>query len=129
MFNNFYLLLKIVNWEHKGKTMPRPIKTKNNNSQIISILKAISNIRRLRILDELADGHEKSVSELERVVPDLSQSTLSQHQGRSRRANIFKTRKESQSIFYSVQSAEALKILTFLTKLYAIDVTIGKTKH
>jgi len=129
MFNNFYLLLKIVNWEHKGKTMPRPIKTKNNNSQIISILKAISNIRRLRILDELADGHEKSVSELERVVPDLSQSTLSQHQGRLRRANIFKTRKESQSIFYSVQSAEALKILTFLTKLYAIDVTIGKTKH
>jgi len=56
MFNNFFLLLKIVNWEHKGKTMPRPIKTKNNNSQITSILKAISNIRRLRILDELADG-------------------------------------------------------------------------
>ena len=56
MFNNFFLLLKIVNWEHKGKKMPRPIKTKNNNSQITSILKAISNKRRLRILDELADG-------------------------------------------------------------------------
>ena len=86
--------------------MPRPIETKNNNSQITSILKAISNVRRLRILNELADGRKKSVSELERVAPDLS-----------------------QSIFYSVQSAEALKILKFLTKLYANDVTIGKTKH
>jgi|GEM_PF-943575 len=129
MLNNCYLLLKFVNWEHKGKTMPRPIKTKNNNSQITSILKAITNLRRLRILDELADGREKSVSELASVVPDLNQSTLSQHQGRLRRANIFKNRKESQSISCLVQSAEALKILTFLTKLYANDVTIGKTKH
>ena len=129
MLNNCYLLLKFVNWEHKGKTMPRPIKTKNNNSQITSILKAITNLRRLRILDELADGREKSVSELASVVPDLNQSTLSQHQGRLRRANIFKNRKESQSISCLVQSAEALKILTFLTKLYANAVTIGKTKH
>jgi len=63
-------------------------------------------MRRLQILNELADGREKSDSELEKVIPDLS-----------------------QSIFYSVQSAEALKILKFLTKLYANDVTIGKTKH
>ena len=109
--------------------MPRPIETKNNNSQITSILKASSNIRRLRILNELADGREKSVSELERVVSDLSQSALSQHLGRLRRANIVKTRRERQSLFYSAQSAEALKILKFLTKLYANDVTIGKTKH
>ena len=109
--------------------MPRPIETKNNNSQITSILKTISNMRRLQILNELADGREKSVSELERVVPDLSQSALSQHLGRLRRANIVKTRRESQSIFYSVQSAEALKILKFLKKLYANDATIGKTKH
>lgn len=109
--------------------MPRPIETKNNNSQITSILKAISNMRRLQILNELADGREKSVSELEKVVPDLSQSALSQHLGRLRRANIVKTRRESQSIFYSVQSAEGLKILKFFTKLYANDVTIGKTKH
>ena len=80
-------------------------------------------------MNELADGREKSVSELASVVPDLNQSTLSQHQGRLRRANIFKNRKESQSISCLVQSAEALKILTFLTKLYANDVTIGKTKH
>lgn len=46
--------------------MPRPIETKNNNSQITSILKAISNMRRLQILNELADGREKSVSELEK---------------------------------------------------------------
>ena len=86
-------------------------------------------MRRLQILNELADGREKSVSELERVVPDLSQSALSQHLGRLRRADIVKTRRESQSIFYSVQSAEVLKILKFLAKMYANDVTIVKTKH
>lgn len=68
-------------------------------------MKAISNMRRLQILNELAHGREKSVSELEKVVPDLSQSALSQHLGRLRRTNIVKTRRESQSIFYSVQSA------------------------
>ena len=56
-------------------------------------------------MNELAHGREKSVSELEKVVPDLSQSALSQHLGRLRRTNIVKTRRESQSIFYSVQSA------------------------
>ncbi len=56
--------------------MPQPIETKNNSSQITSILKAISNMRKLHILNELADGHEKSVSELGKVVPDLSQSAL-----------------------------------------------------
>ena len=86
-------------------------------------------MRRLQILNELAHGREKSVSELEKVVPDLSQSALSQHLGRLRRTNIVKTRRESQSIFYSVQSTEALKILKLLSKMYTNDVAIGKTKH
>ena len=54
-----------MNWEHKGKTMPRPNEIKNNTSQITSVLKAISNMKRLQIFNELADGLEKSVSELE----------------------------------------------------------------
>ena len=45
--------------------MPRPNEIKNNTSQITSVLKAISNMRRLQIFNELADGLEKSVSELE----------------------------------------------------------------
>jgi DNA-binding transcriptional ArsR family regulator len=93
--------------------MPRPIETKNNNSQITSILKAISNMMRLQILNELADGREKSVLELERVVPDLSQSALSQHLGRLRHTNIVKIRRESQYTLLSskCRSTQNIKIL------------------
>ena len=43
----------------------------------------------------LADGRERSVSELEAIIANLSQSALSQHLGRLRRANIVRTRRES----------------------------------
>ena len=109
--------------------MPRPQESNKNNSQVTTILKAISNHRRLQILNELADGEEKSVSELESVVPELSQSALSQHLGRLRRANIVKTRRESQSIFYSVHSEEVLRILKLLTMIYNEDPILNKTKH
>tara|TARA_B100001093_G_C26280922_1_gene781080 strand:+ start:188 stop:478 length:291 start_codon:yes stop_codon:yes gene_type:complete len=96
--------------------MPRPIEIRNNNSQITSIFKAISNMRRLQILNELSDGCKKLVSKLGKVVPDLSQSALFRQLGRLRRAYIVKTSHESQSIFYTVRSAEALKILKLFTK-------------
>ena len=93
--------------------MPRPIKTKNNNSQITSILKAISNMRRLQILNELADGREKSVSELEKVVPDLSQSTLSQHQGRLRRSYFQNQKGKPIYILFSSKCRSAQNINNF----------------
>ena len=109
--------------------MSRPLERNKHISQMTTVLKAISNIKRLQILNELADRKEKSVSELESVVPELSQSALSQHLGRLRRANIVKTRRESQSIFYSVENDEVIKILRFLSKIYSNDLVIKKTKH
>ena len=53
----------------------------------------------MRILNELSDGRERSVSELEGVIASLSQSALSQHLARLRRANIVRTRRESQTIY------------------------------
>ena len=47
------------------------------NSKITEILKSISNRRRLQILWELSDGKERSVSQIEEVIPHLSQSALS----------------------------------------------------
>ena len=108
--------------------MSRPLERNKHNSQMTTVLKAISNIKRLQILNELADGKEKSVSELESVVPELSQSALSQHLGRLRRANIVKTRRESQSIFYSVENDEVIKILRFLWKIYSTDLVIKKNE-
>ena len=73
--------------------MPRPPDLDDPSSRSTVILKAISNQRRLQILNHLSDGTERSVSEIEQLVPDLSQSALSQHLGRLRQAEIVKTRR------------------------------------
>ena len=69
--------------------------TENEQSKVTTVLQAIGNSKRLRILNELANGRERSVSELETVIANLSQSALSQHPSRLRRANIVRTRCES----------------------------------
>lgn len=65
------------------------------------LLKALANERRIQILCLLRDG-EKSVSELEDLVK-LSQSALSQHLAKLRRDKIVKTRREAQTIYYSLK--------------------------
>ena len=42
------------------------------NSKITEILKSIGNRRRLQILWELSDGRERSVSQIEQVIPILA---------------------------------------------------------
>ena len=68
------------------------------------------------VLCALADG-EMSVSDLlERV--DLSQSALSQHLAVLRREELVSTRRESQSIYYSLSSSTAGELVKFLYKTY-----------
>lgn len=81
-----------------------------------SLLKAMSNPSRLLILCQLAEG-EKSVGELERRV-GLSQSGLSQHLALLRRKGIVATRREAQSIFYSLASKEATAIMATLYEVF-----------
>ena len=64
--------------------MPRPPELDDPSSRSSAILKAISNQRRSQILNHLSDGIERSVSDIEQLVLDLSQSALSQHLGRLR---------------------------------------------
>jgi DNA-binding transcriptional ArsR family regulator len=81
-----------------------------------ALLKSIGNEHRLLILCELV-GAEKSVGELVRLV-GLSQSALSQHLARLRRDGLVRTRREAQTIFYSIASDEALAVLSQLYALY-----------
>ena len=74
----------------------------------------MGNAKRMRILNELADGRERSVSELETVMNSLSQSALSQHFGRLCRANIVRTRQKSQTIYFSIDDTDILRILRLL---------------
>ncbi len=87
--------------------------------QATRLLKSLANDRRLLILCHLSQS-EKSVGELERLV-DLSQSALSQHLARLRRDNLVQTRREAQTIYYSVASPEADAVLQTLYKLYCSD--------
>ncbi|MEZ5855113.1 MAG: metalloregulator ArsR/SmtB family transcription factor [Hyphomicrobiaceae bacterium] len=82
-------------------------------SQMLALL---ANAHRLQILCALLDG-ERSVSSLEAVV-DLSQSALSQHLARLRSARLVSTRREGQSIYYSITDERAQRLLGVLADIY-----------
>lgn len=81
-----------------------------------SLLKALANENRLMILCTLING-EMSVGELNLRVP-LSQSALSQHLASLREAGLVATRKEAQTVYYSLLGDEAQKIIAVLQSIY-----------
>lgn len=80
------------------------------------LMKALGNESRLMILCMLAD-RERSVGELNETIP-LSQSALSQQLARLRQQGIVRTRRESQTIFYSLADGPAEKIIHLLHETY-----------
>lgn len=80
------------------------------------MLKHLAHPSRLMVLCELGQG-ERSVGELEAVV-GLSQSALSQHLAKLRAARLVSTRRESQTIYYSLADAGVTKIIGTLYDLY-----------
>lgn len=87
-----------------------------NANRASVLLKAMSNEKRLMILCYLADG-EKAVGEMEKLV-GLSQSALSQHLARLRRDGLVKTRRVSQTIYYSLAGGEAKAVMETLYGIY-----------
>jgi ArsR family transcriptional regulator, virulence genes transcriptional regulator len=75
-------------------------------------LKLMANPHRLMILCHLLD-QELSVSELNQHLP-LSQSALSQHLAVLRNSGLVRTRREQQTIFYSLASPEVHAIMAVL---------------
>lgn len=72
------------------------------NEEAAELLKAMANGVRLRVL-HLLSGSEMSVSQLNSRI-EISQSALSQHLAILRRSGIVVTRRESQTIYYSLGS-------------------------
>ena len=89
---------------------------KNNAKIAATMLKAIANESRLLILCNL-EGKELSVTELNDQL-DLSQSALSQHLAVLRKDGLVKTRRESQTIYYSLSDVRASKVIKTLHELY-----------
>ena len=89
---------------------------KADSVRAAAFLKAVANVNRLMILCELKDG-ERSVSALEGVVP-LTQSALSQHLAKLRAENLVKTRREAQTIYYSLADARIARLIDTLDELF-----------
>ena len=80
------------------------------------LMKALGNESRLMILCMLTEG-EHSVSDLNEIIP-LSQSALSQQLARLRQQGLVKTRRESQTIFYSLANGPADRVIHLLHDIY-----------
>lgn len=95
-----------------------PATMREHASSAAQLLKALANERRLMILCLLAEA-ERSVGELNGLL-DLSQSALSQHLAVLREEGLVETRREAQTIFYSLVPGPAFKIIHTLHDIYCV---------
>ena len=83
------------------------------------LMRVLSNQKRLLILCKLVDG-EKSVQQLQEAT-GLGQSTVSQQLAKLRGEKIVAARRQAQSVYYSMASAEAMAVIETLYRLYCDD--------
>jgi len=80
------------------------------------LLKVLGNEQRLLILCNLL-GQSLSVGDLNARL-DLSQSALSQHLALLREAGLVETRREAQSIYYSLPAGPVTRVMAVLQDIY-----------
>lgn len=93
---------------------------RQNAHRAAKLMKALGNESRLLILCHL-DGNELSVTELNSRL-DLSQSALSQHLAVLRKDGLVKTRRESQTIYYSLDGDTAKRIIHTLHEMFCPEL-------
>jgi DNA-binding transcriptional ArsR family regulator len=84
--------------------------------EVATTLNAMANPKRLLVLCTLLEG-EKSVGDLAEIV-QLTPAALSQHLGKMRALRLVATRRDGQTIYYSLASAEVQTLLETLYRLY-----------
>lgn len=85
-------------------------------NEAAQLLRALANPHRLLVLCTLAEG-ERSVGELNELVP-LSQSALSQHLAVLREDGLVETRRDAQTIYYTLSKGPALTVINALHSVY-----------
>jgi DNA-binding transcriptional ArsR family regulator len=88
-------------------------------SDAARLLKALGNENRLMLLCLLVEG-ERSVGELNARLA-LSQPALSQHLAVLREDGLVRTRREAQTIYYSLAEGPAQRIIDTLHGIYCAD--------
>lgn len=84
--------------------------------QAAALMRALANEQRLMILCNLSEG-ELSVGQLNERLP-LHQSALSQHLAVLRNTDVVSTRREAQTVFYSLKSGPAARVIETLHGIY-----------
>ncbi|MGA3301848.1 MAG: metalloregulator ArsR/SmtB family transcription factor [Methylovirgula sp.] len=91
------------------------------------LLKSLANRHRLLIVCQLIEG-ERSVGELAEFL-GIRDSTVSQHLALLRKDGLVVTRREGQTIFYSIGSAPARAVLETLYGIYCAPAGRKKTSR
>nr|WP_314445305.1 metalloregulator ArsR/SmtB family transcription factor [uncultured Sphingomonas sp.] len=94
----------------------------------VGLLKSMANEHRLLVLCHLVAEGELSVGELQDRV-GLGQSALSQHLAKLREEGLVATRKESQTVFYSVCDPKAKQVLALLHDLFCPELGASKSSR
>ena len=100
----------------QNSKLPASSDMQDHAADAAGLMKALGNESRLMILCILAEG-ERSVGDLNKLVP-LSQSALSQQLARLRQQGLVDTRRESQTIYYSLAPGPAQRIIETLHDIY-----------
>ncbi len=96
---------------------------KAHASDAARLMKALGNEQRLLVLCNLLE-RPMSVGELNERM-DLSQSALSQHLALLREAGLVETRREAQSIHYSLPSGPVTRVMALLQDIYCAPAPAG----
>lgn len=89
-----------------------------------TLLKALAHPARLLVLCQLVEG-ESSVGELQPIT-GLSMSALSQHLAVLREQQLVRTRREAQTIYYSLAEGPAASVLDALYAAYCCGKAAGR---
>src|SRR6516165_6124747 len=82
----------------------------------VGLLQSLGNKSRLMIMCQLLEG-EKSVGQLAEFL-QARESTVSQHLALLRKDRLVTTRRDGQTIFYSISSDPARRIIELLYEIY-----------
>lgn len=96
--------------------MPSPGQMAQHADEAASLLKALAHPARLLVLCQLVEG-ESSVGDLQPIT-GLSMSALSQHLAVLRGMELVITRRESQTIVYSLAEGPVMGVLDALYAAY-----------
>ena len=92
---------------------------RQNLAMAVGLLKQLSHPVRLSILCNLLHRGEMNVSEIvEAEAGAAGQSQISQFLGKMRSEGLVGSRKEGQTVFYSIRSPEARKVVGALYEIY-----------